>query len=62
MMALGLPIAGDQLYPQVLHAPDDQENFERPLCLLAQAIAFTDPVTGWARRFESGLALTWPEP
>jgi tRNA pseudouridine32 synthase/23S rRNA pseudouridine746 synthase len=62
MQALGLPIAGDQLYPQVLHGPDDEESFERPLCLLAQAIAFTDPVTGGTRRFESQRRLDWPTP
>ena len=62
MMALGLPIAGDQLYPQVLHGPDDEEDFAHPLSLLAQAIAFTDPVTGEARRFESRRRLDWPNP
>ena len=61
MNALGLPIVGDQLYPQVLHGPDDEEDFAQPLCLLAQALAFTDPVTGEARRFESGLRLRWPD-
>jgi len=61
MQALGLPIAGDQLYPQVLHGPHDAEDFARPLCLLAQALAFTDPLTGAARRFESGLRLRWPD-
>jgi tRNA pseudouridine32 synthase/23S rRNA pseudouridine746 synthase len=60
MNALGLPIVGDQFYPRVLRGPDDPENFREPLRLLAQAIAFTDPVTGEARRFESGRALPWP--
>lgn len=60
MNALGLPIAGDQLYPTVLHGPDEPEDFQHPLRLLAQAIAFTDPLTGEARRFQSGLVLTWP--
>jgi tRNA pseudouridine32 synthase/23S rRNA pseudouridine746 synthase len=60
MMALGLPIAGDQLYPQVLHGPDDDEDFAHPLRLLAQAIAFTDPITGEARRFQSQQRLDWP--
>jgi tRNA pseudouridine32 synthase/23S rRNA pseudouridine746 synthase len=61
MQALGLPILGDQLYPQVLHGPDDEEDFAQPLGLLAQALAFNDPVTGQARRFESGLHLHWPD-
>ncbi|WP_439115629.1 pseudouridine synthase [Hydrogenophaga sp.] len=62
MNALGLPIVGDQLYPTVLHGPDEVEDFSKPLRLLAQAIAFTDPITGEARRFESRLSLEWPSP
>jgi tRNA pseudouridine32 synthase/23S rRNA pseudouridine746 synthase len=60
MNALGAPIAGDQLYPQVLHGPDDAEDFTKPLLLLARAMAFTDPVTGMARRFESRHVIDWP--
>ncbi len=60
MNALGLPIAGDQFYPQVLRGPDEAEDFTNPLRLLAQAIRFTDPVTGAARRFESLQTLAWP--
>ncbi|MBS3995845.1 MAG: pseudouridine synthase [Hydrogenophaga sp.] len=60
MNALGLPIVGDQFYPRVLRGPDEAEDFREPLRLLAQAIAFTDPVTGEARRFESGRGLQWP--
>lgn len=60
MNALGLPIAGDQFYPTVLRGPDEAENFSNPLRLLAQAIAFTDPVTGEARVFQSQRALDWP--
>lgn len=60
MNALGLPIAGDQLYPRVLHGPDEAEDFLRPLQLLAQSLAFTDPVTGARRHFESARALSWP--
>lgn len=62
MNSLGLPIVGDQLYPDVLHGPDDVEDFSKPLRLLAKAIAFCDPITGEARRFESGLSLHWPSP
>jgi tRNA pseudouridine32 synthase/23S rRNA pseudouridine746 synthase len=62
MNALGLPIAGDQLYPRVLCGPDDEEDFSEPLRLLAQGIAFTDPITGEQRRFKSRLNLDWPEP
>lgn len=56
MNALGLPLLGDPLYPEVRPpvAPDD---FRRPLQLLARVLEFTDPVTGAARRFESGRTL-----
>jgi tRNA pseudouridine32 synthase/23S rRNA pseudouridine746 synthase len=60
MNALGAPIAGDQLYPQVLRGPDDAEDFAEPLQLLARAIAFTDPITGTERRFESRQSIDWP--
>ena len=60
--ALGLPIAGDQFYPRVRRGPDGVEDFTEPLRLLASAIAFTDPVTGQARRFESARTLDWPLP
>ena len=60
MNALGLPIVGDQFYPRVLRGPEEVEDFAEPLRLLAQGLAFTDPVTGQARRFESALLLDWP--
>lgn len=60
MNALGLPIAGDQFYPRVLRGPDEAEDFSNPLRLLARSIAFTDPVTGEARTFDSQRALDWP--
>ena len=52
MNALGAPIMGDQLYPEVKHAAG-VDDFTQPLQLLAHSIAFTDPVTGQARAFES---------
>lgn len=61
MNALGLPITGDQFYPRVLRGPREAEDFSNPLRLLAKAIAFTDPVTGEARAFQSQRALDWPE-
>ena len=60
MNALGLPIVGDQLYPTVLHGPDEVEDFTEPLRLLAKGIAFTDPVTGQHRTFQSARGLDWP--
>lgn len=59
MAALGLPILFDGIYPTL--TPEGSADVERPLQLLARSIAFTDPLTGTAHRFESRrhlLALT----
>lgn len=53
MAGLGAPIAGDDLYPDLLpDAPADA-----PLQLLAKALAFDDPLTGQRRTFTSDLSL-----
>ena len=52
---LGIPIVGDRIYPDLLPAHTDDHT--RPLQLLARVLAFNDPVTGEARRFESSLRL-----
>ncbi|NOT89814.1 MAG: pseudouridine synthase [Lysobacter sp.] len=55
MAALGAPIRNDPLYPQLAdQMPDDPEC---PLKLLARSLAFTDPLDGSARCFESRLQL-----
>ncbi len=59
MHALGLPIEGDQFYPEVRRGPDEPEDFREPLQLLAQWLAFDDPVSGQPREFTSGLRLRW---
>jgi len=51
MAALGIPIIGDPLYPNVVDVPADE--FSTPLRLLAQRIAFDDPFTGFRREFIS---------
>jgi tRNA pseudouridine32 synthase/23S rRNA pseudouridine746 synthase len=56
MAALGLPILGDPLYPEVT-APGPAGDFRRPLQLLARSLEFTDPVTGAEHRFRSGRVL-----
>lgn len=56
MSALGVPILGDPLYPEVT-APVPPGDFRRPLQLLARELAFTDPVTGTERRFTSSRTL-----
>lgn len=62
MNALGIPIEGDQFYPQVLRRPDEAEDFGQPLQLLAHAVRFTDPVTHALRVFESQLQLDMTPP
>lgn len=54
MAALGAPIRGDDLYPELNMA---QGNVAPALQLLAKALAFEDPLTGEARRFTSQLKL-----
>ena len=56
MNALGMPIFNDRMYPPVQATPDD--DYARPLQLLARSIAFTDPISGQPRRFESLLRLS----
>ena len=57
MMSLGVPIAGDQLYPQLLRGPHQADDFSSPMQLLAQRIAFKDPVTGEERDWQSRRSL-----
>lgn len=58
LSSLGTPIVGDPLYPVVRDvAPDD---FTRPLQLLAETLALTDPVTGQDHVFRTGRTLDWP--
>ena len=56
MNALGIPLLNDRMYPPVEATPDD--DYARPLQLLAKSIAFADPLTGQARRFESRFCLS----
>lgn len=57
MMAMGMPIEGDQFYPTVQRGPDMREDFSKPLQLLSHSVQFTDPNTGQVRVFESHLPL-----
>lgn len=61
MLALGLPLKGDALYPVVNDAP--QGDYSNPLQLLARSLAFDDPLTGLRREFISRRSLLpLPEP
>jgi tRNA pseudouridine32 synthase/23S rRNA pseudouridine746 synthase len=52
MAALGIPIVNDNFYPHVVPA-GMADNYDAPLKLLARSIAFTDPLSGDVRYFES---------
>lgn len=56
---LGIPILGDPLYPEVLDV--DIDDFSTPLELVAQILAFPDPITGEERTFTSRIEHHWPE-
>jgi tRNA pseudouridine32 synthase/23S rRNA pseudouridine746 synthase len=51
MAALGLPLVGDGIYPVL--TPEGSADYAQPLQLLAQAIAFTCPLTGREMQYES---------
>jgi tRNA pseudouridine32 synthase/23S rRNA pseudouridine746 synthase len=53
--ALGIPIRHDQIYPE--HLPENTDHFTKPLQLLAESIAFEDPITGIQRAFSSEQKL-----
>jgi tRNA pseudouridine32 synthase/23S rRNA pseudouridine746 synthase len=55
MAALGAAILHDTTYPQL--AGQAADDYQRPLKLLAQSLAFMDPLSGVPRRFESRLRL-----
>jgi tRNA pseudouridine32 synthase / 23S rRNA pseudouridine746 synthase len=55
MAGLGLPIVGDRIYPVL--QPVDTDEAHNPLRLLAQGIAFRDPITGLERCFTSAREL-----
>jgi tRNA pseudouridine32 synthase/23S rRNA pseudouridine746 synthase len=55
LAALGIPIINDKIYPAVTLLDDD--DFSRPLKLLAKSISFQDPLTGRQHYFESGMRI-----
>ncbi|KWV14464.1 pseudouridine synthase [Xanthomonas translucens] len=58
MAALGAPILGDTLYPQLRAEGDDA--CACVLQLLACGLSFDDPLSGQARHFASAQTLAWP--
>jgi len=55
LAVLGIPVINDKLYPTM--TPSDDDDFSRPLKLLAKSISFQDPLTGRQHYFESGKRL-----
>ena len=55
MANLGMPLLNDNFYPTV--KTQGSSDFAKPLKLLAKSIAFIDPITQQARRFDSQLRL-----
>jgi tRNA pseudouridine32 synthase/23S rRNA pseudouridine746 synthase len=61
MNGLGIPILGDDFYPELTDKPVD--DFTHPLQLLAATLEFTDPISGAPRRFETTRSLrAWTDP
>lgn len=56
MNALGLPICGDGIYPHLTPEPE-AAGYDSPLQLLAQQLAFSDPMTGVQHQITSRLSL-----
>ncbi len=61
MLSLGIPIRGDAIYPVLTPEPAlDALDYAQPLQLLAQSLAFTDPVSGIQHQLRSAQALRFP--
>lgn len=60
MATLGAGICNDPFYPELIErARRDQDDYSKPLKLLARGLEFRDPLTGEQRCFESRLQLNW---
>lgn len=58
MAALGAPILNDGFYPVLTERAED--DYAKPLQLLAKSLSFIDPLSGLQRSFESSLRLHAP--
>ena len=59
MAALGVPIVNDRIYPVLQPDVGNEQDWSSPLKLLAQAIKFSDPITGVVRSFASRRTLNF---
>lgn len=57
MSGLGFGIINDRVYPDL--QPQRDDDFEKPLQLLARQLRFRDPVSGKTREFQSTRELSW---
>ncbi|HYA39377.1 MAG TPA: pseudouridine synthase [Candidatus Methylomirabilis sp.] len=57
MSGLGFGIVNDRVYPEL--QPEREDDFHRPLQLLARRIRFHDPVANQSREFLSERELSW---
>jgi len=60
MLAAGIPIHGDPIYPRI-HALDE-EDFAKPMLLSSVGLSFTDPLSGQKRRFTTPGFSGFPVP
>ncbi len=57
LSGLGFGIVNDRYYPDLL--PEGDDDFGKPLQLVAQALRFHDPITGRKMEFRSERRLLW---
>jgi tRNA pseudouridine32 synthase/23S rRNA pseudouridine746 synthase len=57
MSSIGFGILHDRYYPEL--EDEREDDFTRPLQLLAERLCFTDPLTGRKMEFESDRTLLW---
>ncbi|MBG9350850.1 23S rRNA pseudouridylate synthase, partial [Corynebacterium belfantii] len=53
MLAAGVPILGDTIYPTILD--EDAEDYSRPMHLTSTELGFIDPLTGRPRLFTGAV-------
>ena len=59
MSGLGFRILNDRYYPEL--QPEQADNFEKPLRLVARSVRFRDPVSGKGLDFCSERELPWQQ-
>lgn len=57
LSGLGYAIVNDRYYPAL--QPETDDDFTKPLQLIAQGLRFDDPISGERMEFQSGRKLLW---